>query len=857
MADREINLKFTSDTKKAKKDTQELKKSVDDIGKSNGVKEVNKDLDQTEKKAKKAADSVKRIPKSKKDANGNNPPNPPKNPDEEDFKRNMKQMSSEVRGLWREYGELTDGIGENIALLRKEHDALDANSESYQKDSKAIMGLISSALSLQKNVEKNIAVIAKYSEQLDKLEKTAKKIGFAKANDEISKISTNFANQQREFDIYNNRAERLANEWGDKQAQANKKAQQSAEKLAQAQQNAATKRANAEKKAQAAQKKTQAQLDLTRKSYPELIALLSQYQAKVKAANSPEQYAAANLQLKLIKQRLREVGREATLTGSKAIASAKSFEAMAKAFTKGAVTGRASIGAMLGSLNMFLKANLAMTAVSFLWGAFEDQISSFLDEWRTLDPTTEKNKEKMQELAEAVRDAGRAAIEAGFALSDKLHSDEANRKADIAIMKIEREGELLDANKTALEKLSKAREADMELAARVADDESALKRLEIENDFINGRITATEKAIALKKLELEAAAAADQLSLDKAKEELKLRQQLNDEAAKSVANAEQTVIDVRAKGSRMMNAEEIAKYEADRKAIEEELRQLAEADRVATSDADRATNQARRRELQDIWKRLEEKRDASGRNTVAEYEAWQRELDAALEAAESLTEQYNQLNAQMYEQRENVAALEKETKRKAETRKRIADAETKNLQDEEKQTARDKQNKKKIADLKNKLDKMTLAELQAEQRTMQNRIARTKNAKKRERMEGVAETYAGEIEKRLDRARGTAKKATQGKYASTDAEQDVMTRAATLLEKIAANEQYTRADFNTAKNLLDRATRTTGTADNAVVYQLIDFMNTTATAINKARQQNATLGKEVARLKNRLTDPSR
>ena len=84
-----------------------------------------------------------------------------------------------------------------------------------------------------------------------------------------------------------------------------------------------------------------------------------------------------------------------------------------------------------------------------------------------------------------------------------------------------------------------------------------------------------------------------------------------------------------------------------------------------------------------------------------------------------------------------------------------------------------------------------------------------------------------------------------------------MTQAATLLEKIAANEQYTRADFNTAKNLLDRATRTTGTADDAVVYQLIDFMNTTATAINKARQQNAKLGNEVARLKNKLSDPSK
>lgn len=855
MADREIELKFTSDTKKAKKGAKEVKKSVDDIGKSKGIKEVNKDLDETKKKGKEAADAVKRIPKGQGKVRMPKPEQPSQ--DEQKFKTGVKAMREEIKGLAAEYAHLSTQAAKVNAAYRQELNSLDENADGYEETKAALEKLIVQGETLEKSLITSKATVDKYAISLNALGKSARKMGFDKALTELDKMGLNVGIQQKNFEVLEQRSSNFAEAWSNRQAKANKKAQQSAERLAQAEQNAATKRANAEKKAQAAQRKTQAQLDLTRKSYPELIALLSQYQAKVKAANSPEQYAAANLQLKLIKQRLREVGREATLTGSKAIASAKSFEAMAKAFTKGAVTGRASIGAMIGSLNMFLKAHLAMTAVSFLWGAFEDQISSFLDEWKQLDPTTEKNKEKMQELAEAVRDAGRAAIEAGFALSDKLHSDEANRKADIAIMKIEREGELFDANKTALEKLSKARAADMELAARAADDESALKRLEIENDFINGRITATEKAITLKKLELEAAAAADQLSLDKAKEELKLRQQLNDEAAKSVANAEQTVIDVRARGSRMMNAEEIAKYEADRKAIEEELRQLAEADRVATSDADRATNQARRRELQNILKRLEEKRNAAGRNTVAEYEAWQRELDAALEAAESLTEQYNQLNAQMYEQRENVAALEKETKRKAETRKRIADAENKNLQDEEKQTARDKQNKKQIADLKNKLDKMTLAELQAEQRTMQNRIARTKNTKKRERLEGVAETYAGEIEKRLDRARGTVEKATQGKYARTDKEQTVMTQAAALLEKIAANEQYTRADFNAAKELLMRATRTTGTADDSVVYQLIEYMNATATAINKNRQQNAKLGNEVARLKNKLSDPSK
>jgi ABC-type transporter Mla subunit MlaD len=124
-------------------------------------------------------------------------------------------------------------------------------------------------------------------------------------------------------------------------------------------------------------------------------------------------------------------------------------------------------------------------------------------------------------------------------------------------------------------------------------------------------------------------------------------------------------------------------------------------------------------------------------------------------------------------------------------------------------------------------------------------------------LEGVAEIYSGEIEKRLDRARSTVEKATQGKYARTDKEQSVMDDAATLLEKIAANEQYSRADFEKAKELLRQANKTSGLADNSVVYQLIDFMNTTATAINKNRQQYAKLGREVQRFKNKLSDPTR
>ena len=280
MSDREIELKFTSDTKKAKKDTQELKKSVDDIGKSNGVKEVNKDLEQTKKKGQEAADAVKRIPKGQGKVRMPKPE--PPSQDEQKFKTGVKAMREEIKGLAAEYAHLSTQAAKVNAAYRQELNSLDENADGYEETKAALEKLIVQGETLEKSLITSKATVDKYAISLNALGKSARKMGFDKALTELDKMGLNVGIQQKNFEVLEQRSSNFAEAWINRQAKANKKAQQSAEKLAQAQQNAATKRANAEKKAQAAQKKTQAQLDLTRKSYTELVSLLEVYQTKVK-----------------------------------------------------------------------------------------------------------------------------------------------------------------------------------------------------------------------------------------------------------------------------------------------------------------------------------------------------------------------------------------------------------------------------------------------------------------------------------------------------------------------------------------------------------------------------------------------
>lgn len=828
-ADREIQLKFSADTN-----------------------QVNAALDNTKRKAKETAREVNNVPKPRKSSKTTSEPTG----DDVKLQQNAAALRKEIEALSTSYAALTAQTSKFADSLKKSLANLDANSAAYEKNRAALETTIAKVDTLYNSLNNGTASLQRYTKALEKLSKEAKKVSLAKATAEVDKMSKALLTQQKNFTALEQRANQFATTWATKQAKANERVNAAVEKRVQVEKSASTQSEAAEKRAAAAQQKTQRQIELSRMSYTQLLQELTAYQAKLKTAASTEEFAATQQQLKLIKARLREVGREATLTGSKAIASAKSLDKMALAFTRGAVTGKASIGSMIQSLGMFVKTNLALTAVTTIWTLFEDQISGFLDKWKELDPTTEANKKKMEEMAEAVREAGRAAIEAGHALAEQFHSEETARQADIAIRKFEHEKEALENNVTALEKLSKARQADMELAATIAGDEAALKKLQIENDYINGKISATEKAIALKRIEADAATAADQLKLDQAREELQLRRQLNEEAGKAQAAANRKVVDVRSRGANLMSEKEIAAYEKTRASIEAELMELAESDRTA-STAQRVTNDERRRYLWRELDRINARRDESGRNTAAEYEAWQRELEAAEQAAEALTSRYNELNSQMYEQQAAVSALEKSNARRAEARKNIAAAEEKNLRDEEKQNKRDEANKKRVDALKDKVDHMELSELKARQARIQRQITNETNAKKRGRLENYASVYNEAIEKRLERAEKEAGKAIHGKYASGKKEGAIMENAAALLEKIVANETYTRADFNAAKELMKAASRTTGTADDSVVYQLIDYMNATATAINRQHHQNAKLGNEVARLKAKLVNPDR
>lgn len=810
MAEREINLKFTSDTSAAKKGAQDVKKSVDAVGKSKGIKEVNKDLDQTKQKAKAAAAEVNRVPKGQGKVKKLKP-----SPEQEEFTAGYKSIRSEVRGLSEEYENLAKHVAAVIESYRSELAALDETSEGYQKSKTELERLITQGATLQKQIASSKAQIDKFSVAIKDTSRTLRKFGLHKAQSELDKMGAALGAQQKKFELLDTKAGTFADAWSTKQAAANAKVTESAK-------SAANKRAAAEKKANA-------QLKATKLSYADLVQQLTVYQAKVKNAKTTAEFQKANAQLKLLKARLREVNREATLTGSKAIASAKSFDKMALAFTRGTVTGRASISSMLGSLSMFVKTNLALTAVTTIWTLFEDQISGFLDKWQELDPATEANKKKMEEMAEAVREAGRAAIEAGHALAEQFHSEETARQADIAIRKFEHEKEALENNVTALEKLSKARQADMELAATIAGDEAALKKLQIENDYINGKISATEKAIALKRIEADAATAADQLKLEQAREELQLRRQLNEEAGKAQAAANRKVVDVRAKGANLMSEKEIAVYEKTRASIEAELMELAESDRTA-STAQRVTNDERRQYLWRELDRINARRDESGRNTAAEYEAWQRELEAAEQAAEALTSRYNELNSQMYEQQAAVSALEKSNARRAEARKNLAAAEEKNLRDEEKQNKRDEANKKRVDALKDKVDHMELSELKARQARIQRQIANETNVKKRGRLENYAAVYSAEMEERTQRG-------NEARQQILDASQGAMGKALKNREtaaNLAASAARTgKVNIDRAVDVLERAIKTKDQEDDAAAIELYTVIQRLLTAAQK------------------------
>lgn len=828
-ADREIQLKFSADTN-----------------------QVNAALDNTKRKAKETAREVNNVPKPRKSAKATSEPTG----DDAKLQQNAAALRKEIEALSASYAALTAQTSKFADSLKKSLANLDANTAAYEKNRAALETTLAKVDTLYNSLNNGTASLQRYTKALEKLSKEAKKVSLAKATAEVDKMSKALLTQQKNFTALEQRANQFAATWATKQAKANERVNAAVEKRVQVEKTASTQSEAAEKRAAAAQQKTQRQIQLTKLSYEELIQELIKYQTQLKSAASTEEFQAAQESLNAVKTRLRAIKREAALTGAGSITSAKTFEQAFLRISNGAITGRQSVMAMVKSLGLLAKTQIGLMVFTTVWTLFEDQISGFLDKWKELDPTTEANKKKMEEMAEAVREAGRAAIEAGHALAEQFHSDEAARQADIAIRKFQHEKEALENNVTALQKLSKARQADMELAATIAGDEAALKKLQIENDYINGKISATEKAIALKRIEADAATAADQLKLEQAREELQLRRQLNEEAGKAQAAANRKVVDVRAKGANLMSEKEIAAYEKTRASIEVELMELAESDRTA-STAQRVTNDERRRYLQRELDRINARRDESGRNTAAEYEAWQRELDAAEQAAASLTTRYNELNSQMYEQQAAVSALEKSNARRAEARKNLAAAEEKNLRDEEKQNKRDEANKKRVDALKDKVDHMELSELKARQARIQRQISNETNDRKRGRLENYAKVYNDEIERRLDRAQKEAGKALHGNYASGKKEGAVMERAAALLEKIAANETYTRADFNAAKELMKAASRTTGTADDSVVYELIDYMNATATAINRQHRQNAKLGNEVARLKAKLVKPDR
>lgn len=683
MADREIELKFTTDTSNADRGTKKIKKGVDDIGKSQGVKELNKDLDETKKKADEASKAINKTPRRKQQA---------ADPETQAFGQSVQQLRKQVADLQAVYADLDKRLAEISKNLAAERAAIDASTSAYSQRGAAVEAAAQKEQILQKAVAASKAALDAFSQAITEHGSRINTLDYRGFIDRTEKLNVSLISNQRIALELCATYQKLAAEI-EKIKTSEDKAVSAAQKRANIQNKTAerairaerTKRAEVDRTSAAqekADKKTSFQMQLTKKSYTELLQLVRQYQAELKSAKTAAEFNDINNKLKMTKTRLTQLKREASLTGANLGTSSKSIKGYFQNFTKGAATGRKSIMSMLGGIKMLMKANVYMQAFSLAWEFLEGHVNKFIDKWRELDPTTEANKQRMEEMANATREAGTAAIEAANAYHDKLYSDKIKEKSDAQMRRIQREAQELQAITDGLQKLAQARQDDLDAAAAAAGDESVLKRLQIENNFINGKITATEKAIQLKKLEAETAAAADQLKIDKAKEALDIQKQLNAEAGKAQAAANRRVTEAADKLAGMMTPEQIESYKKARAVIQKELQELAEKDR--TSDiVQKEKTATRRRQLMNQWNKLEAKRDASGRNTAAEYEAAQAELNAAKQTAAELVAKYNTINAEMYSQQEAFTKLTAETKRRAEFRERKASLEEKNARDEE------------------------------------------------------------------------------------------------------------------------------------------------------------------------------
>ena len=652
----------------------------------------------------------------------NGTPDDPNTP-EQQFRNKYAKYAEDIGNYQRVLNVTIDSTERLKAALRDKYAALQETDEGYLQQKQLLESLLGT-------IDKQILAQGKVSEsvktQIEDWEKLYKTTTDSKhwltGLQEMEKRASGVEQMYQKIQITAENAVGIQNKYNNAQIKNNEKLIKSEQRY-------------------------QAALETTGLTYQELTQLYSQLLGARARAQTPEQIQAIDRQLTAVRKSITLMGRESQLSGAKMIGAQTSVMGVMHQVVNQWRNGTLTLRGLTLGIKLFAKSTVVLAAIQLAWEGISWALEKAKAAFFGTADAEEKAAEHARDLEEAVKSTGRAAIDAANALASIKHSEEENARSAIAIRLIKQEGEALNANIKYYQKLSKARIEEMEAAAAAAGDEAALKRLQLENDYINGKITATEKAIALKKIEAETAAAADKLKLEKAKEELELRTKLNKEASEAQAAANRRKLEAKRKVDSMMTPQEIKTYNDQRASIEAELVELANKD-IGASVAERYDNNIRRRYLRNELQKLNEKRDASGRNTEEEYKAAMAEYQSAEKEEANLFAAYEKYNAQMYEQRDIVKKLSEENERREKTRARVFGLEEKNLKDQEKQTNLDRKNQAKINELKKRVSGMNIDQLKLEESALKEKAAKAKNGKTQRRIVARASVFTEEITRR-------------------------------------------------------------------------------------------------------------
>lgn len=742
-----------------------------------------------------------------------------------EFKARMEEMRAELEAYAAQMGNAIAANDQMKSALEAELASLDKSSAGYAEQKKLLEGLISACDSYAVSSETQRQSIQKQKDSLDELNKETLK-------------SENWEEGLKSLDKY-----------GEGVVATSLKVQKSVGSQIAIQNRYENAVLSAQQKELKGQVKLQAQMETAGKSREELIRLVEEYGKALANAQTKEEYEAAAAGLTAARKQLTLITREATLTGAAMLGAQTSVQGLTSAIGRLGVTGRLTFKGLTEGVKLFAKSTLVLAGIQFAWEALSKIYEKVKGDLFGVANAEEIAAEKAKQLADATREAGQAAIEAGMALGDKFYNDEIRAKSEKNILSFTRLKDELQANVTAMQNLTKSRINDMETAAAIAGDDMMLKKLQLENDFINGKIDATEKAIALKRLESDVATAADNLKLEKAREELELQKQINAEALKTQAAANRKVAELRQKGENLMTPEEIKVYEKQRKSIERELFELAESDRTG-GDAQKAKNQSRRIQLWGLLDRLEDKRNASGRNTVAEYEAWKMEYEAAVSNASELDKKYLAENAKMYDQVQSFERLKKDTERRADTRKKVNDIEEKNINSKKKQADKDKKNQEKINAIKETIHSLSIAELRKQEADLKAQAQKAKNSRNRDRISARAAVYSDEYQRRIAEGKAAANKVGEGLDA-TGRQQKVIATA----QKLAARAGSGRSvSLERVAGVLEQALNTSGSEDDVAAQRLYEVVNKMVTVTDKNARQMRILKNKYQALKQKIAN---